>query len=377
MSTDRARAAGQARTGFGALVYGIGLLALALGGARSSRATGGYGRSYPPPVLEEGGRLAPGRIIVADAPMRPAWGAILAGAVISLASLLVVAAAGSGVALTLYDPAADLLSMELHPMALIGGGLAALACLFLGGWMAGRLAGAMRRRDGVLHGLAAWALVSIVLGYLGLSVVSYVTDRAAQAAAGAVSVAARSLAAVAVGAAGVAAGVSPDAPLPRDALASEAGDLLRQAVLHPDDTLQKVERAIEGIERLMTEPSPSAPTSARPGMPGPAVDRATMVALIAQQTGAPLERAALGLDEWQASAPANLQDRSRALMNALRGEADSFLRSLRSDAGSMLERISDRLAWALWLGAAGLLAMAVAACLGGALGAKPGRITAR
>ena len=37
-----------------------------------------------------------------------------------------------------------------------------------------------------------------------------------------------------------------------------------------------------------------------------------MVALIAQQTGAPPERAALGLDEWQASALANLQDRSRA-----------------------------------------------------------------
>jgi hypothetical protein len=44
--------------------------------------------------------------------------------------------------------------------------ISSIISLFAGGWIAGRLAGVLNRRDGALHGFVTWASASLVLVYL-------------------------------------------------------------------------------------------------------------------------------------------------------------------------------------------------------------------
>jgi hypothetical protein len=92
---------------------------------------------------------------------RISWGAILAGAIIALATQLV---------LTLIGTAAGLATLNLatgqNPSGVtlgIGAGvwlvISSLVSLFLGGYIAGRLGGTF---NGWLHGLATWATVAML-----------------------------------------------------------------------------------------------------------------------------------------------------------------------------------------------------------------------
>jgi hypothetical protein len=92
---------------------------------------------------------------------RISWGAIFAGAIIALATQLVLTLIGTAVGLATLNPATG-----QNPSGTtlgIGAGVwlvtSSLVSLFLGGYIAGRLAGTF---NGWLHGLATWAVVTML-----------------------------------------------------------------------------------------------------------------------------------------------------------------------------------------------------------------------
>src|SRR4029434_6032557 len=92
---------------------------------------------------------------------RISWGAIFAGALVALATQLVLTLIGAAVGLATLNPATG-----QNPSGAtlgIGAGvwlvISSLVSLFLGGYIAGRLGGTF---NGWLHGLATWAAVTML-----------------------------------------------------------------------------------------------------------------------------------------------------------------------------------------------------------------------
>jgi hypothetical protein len=92
---------------------------------------------------------------------RISWGAIFAGALIALATQLVLTLVGAAIGLATLNPAAG----QSPSSTTLGIGTAvwvvisSLMSLFLAGYIAGRLAGTF---NGWLHGLATWATVTVL-----------------------------------------------------------------------------------------------------------------------------------------------------------------------------------------------------------------------
>lgn len=103
-----------------------------------------------------------------------AWGAVFAGVAVGLITQLLLNMFGVGIGLATLDPGtAD------NPSASglgIGAGiwwvLSGIIASFLGGWVAGRLAGKPRESTGGWHGLTAWAVTSLIVIYLLTSAIS-------------------------------------------------------------------------------------------------------------------------------------------------------------------------------------------------------------
>src|SRR5256714_12650325 len=87
---------------------------------------------------------------------RISWGAIFAGAIIALATQLLLTLIGTAVGLATLNPATgqNPSSTTLGIGAVIWLVISSLLSLFLGGYVAGRLGGTF---NGWLHGLATWA----------------------------------------------------------------------------------------------------------------------------------------------------------------------------------------------------------------------------
>lgn len=103
-----------------------------------------------------------------------AWGAIFAGVVIGLITQLLLNMLGVGIGLATLDP-----GTSDNPSAgglSIGAGiwwvLSGIIASFLGGWIAGRLAGKPRESTAGWHGLVSWAVTSLIVVYLLTSAIS-------------------------------------------------------------------------------------------------------------------------------------------------------------------------------------------------------------
>jgi polyhydroxyalkanoate synthesis regulator phasin len=102
--------------------------------------------------------------------------AVLAGAIVGVVVLFLLSLFGVGVGLATINPApggsgtpeAGTLGMG----SAIWGVISFLIALFAGGWIAGRLAGDPKKLDGMLHGVVAWALTTLLLMWLTAAAVS-------------------------------------------------------------------------------------------------------------------------------------------------------------------------------------------------------------
>ena len=98
---------------------------------------------------------------------RISWGAVFGGALLGLVTELALSMLGVGIGLSTVDP-----MQEQNPFngigtgAIIWYGISTLIALYVGGLVAGRLAGSARRADGMLHGLLSWCLVTLFTFYL-------------------------------------------------------------------------------------------------------------------------------------------------------------------------------------------------------------------
>lgn len=97
---------------------------------------------------------------------RTSWGAVLAGALVALMTTLLLTLLFTGIGLQSFNPASS-----NDPAAGLGTGsiiaiiVTNLLSLFLGGYVAGRLAGSPRRGDGVLHGILTWGVLTLATIY--------------------------------------------------------------------------------------------------------------------------------------------------------------------------------------------------------------------
>jgi len=133
---------------------------------------------------------------------RTAWGAVIAGALVALMTTLLLSLLFTGIGLQSINPAS-----EQNPLAGLGTGsiiaiiVTNLLSLFLGGYVAGRLAGSPRRSDGFLHGILTW-------GVLTLATIWLLTSAVGRIVGGVTSLVGSTVSTVAQGAAAVA----PDSP---------------------------------------------------------------------------------------------------------------------------------------------------------------------
>jgi len=99
---------------------------------------------------------------------RISWGAVFAGVAIILVIQCAMALLGAGIGLGLVDP----VSRETPGAGSFGIGagiywvISALVSLVVGGWIAGRLAGIPRDFDGMIHGILAWSVATLLTFYL-------------------------------------------------------------------------------------------------------------------------------------------------------------------------------------------------------------------
>ena len=101
---------------------------------------------------------------------RVSWGAIFAGTAIAMALMVFFTTLGLGIGAASVDPLYD-----QNPLSGLGIGSAIylivtqLLSLFVGGYVASRLAGVPREQPALIHGAAVWALSTLVLAYLAMS----------------------------------------------------------------------------------------------------------------------------------------------------------------------------------------------------------------
>lgn len=104
--------------------------------------------------------------IVPGTVKRISWGSVFAGVAVAAILQLLFALLGLGVGLSTINVAqGDAPVMGLSIGAGIWWVVSSLISLFLGGWVAGRLAGIPRSFDGALHGVLTWAIATFLLIY--------------------------------------------------------------------------------------------------------------------------------------------------------------------------------------------------------------------
>lgn len=120
---------------------------------------------------------------------RVSWGAIFAGAVIALGTMILLGLMGSGLGFGAIDPATN------NPFSGIGIGAAiwwiisSVFAMGVGGYVAGRLSGIPDKRSATAHGAAVWGLVTIFTLWFAASTVGSIFNTATGALTGAVQAA--------------------------------------------------------------------------------------------------------------------------------------------------------------------------------------------
>lgn len=115
---------------------------------------------------------------------RISWGAIFAGTAVALGILVLMGLLGAAIGIGAIDP-----GEEANPLAGMGTGtiiwwiISSLVALFVGGRVAGQLAGFPSRTTAMLHGLTVWALVTFLTTWLAASAFSMVANTATNAVA--------------------------------------------------------------------------------------------------------------------------------------------------------------------------------------------------
>jgi hypothetical protein len=115
---------------------------------------------------------------------RVSWGAIIAGAVSSLAIMLCLTSLGVGIGL-ISAPAAGSMAQAASRFGIGNAAwmlVSGVVSFYAGGWIAGRLTGIARVSESVIHGFLAWSTATLVAGLLFTTAAAGALGAAATAA---------------------------------------------------------------------------------------------------------------------------------------------------------------------------------------------------
>lgn len=162
---------------------------------------------------------------------RMSWGAVIAGMVIAVVVQLVLSLIGAGIGFSTIDPLRYNGSPDASSFGIgvaIWWAVTSIVALYAGGWVAGHIAGSPDKTDGMLHGLLAWGLATILTAYLLASAIGSVVGGAASAVGSAASVAGSGIAAAVGPVADMAQQKFEESGISLDDIKSEARKLLTQ-----------------------------------------------------------------------------------------------------------------------------------------------------
>jgi hypothetical protein len=104
---------------------------------------------------------------VVDSLRRVSWGAVFGGVVLSLITQFLLSMLGVGIGVSTIDPASgaspDPTTFSIS--AAVWWTVSGIIAAFIGGWVAGRLSGALAASS-ALHGLVTWATTTLIVFYL-------------------------------------------------------------------------------------------------------------------------------------------------------------------------------------------------------------------
>jgi len=128
---------------------------------------------------------------------RASWSAILAGTAVATVVQIMFTLLAIAFGMSMVDP-----RTESHPMSGVGmmvgvwTALGALVALFVGGWIAGRLAGTAEKFQTTLHGVVTWAVVTLIVCWTMTSAIGGVLNTATSALGSALRAAGQGISAV-------------------------------------------------------------------------------------------------------------------------------------------------------------------------------------
>jgi hypothetical protein len=309
--------------------------------------------------------------VLPQALRRISWGSVFAGLIVAIMISLVLASLGMAIGMGMVDPA-----REANPFSGLGLGAAvwwvvsSLIALFLGGWVAARMAGIPRGFDGAVHGVLTWGLVTLATFFLVGSAIGRIIGGAGSLLGQGLGLAGQGVAAAAPKAADAAKDVLRDQGITMGTIKSEAEQLLRQTGkpgLQPGALEQQARQAGQAAQGGASQ-AVQAPDDAGAQMQailqriqdqGKGVasqaDREAAVNILVNR-GQTRAQAEATVDRWQAS----LQQASQKL-DETKAKAEAKAREIGQTAASSMSKAS------LWT-FIGLLLGGFAAALGGRLG---------
>ncbi|HUH01936.1 MAG TPA: hypothetical protein VML75_08055 [Kofleriaceae bacterium] len=287
---------------------------------------------------------------------RASWGAILGGAFIALAFMTMLGALGLAIGFSTIDPASDgsPSAKALGIGAAIWWLVSGIVALFAGGWAAGRLSGLRRRMEGTLHGVVTWAVYSIVATVVTATMVGSLIS----GAMGVVTTGAR----VAASGAGAVASQLGSVDVPDVAWQQVWGDvqgMLRDSEVESAQPGELDETRAEAMRELRQGNVEAALETLRDQARavGSEVDRESVVNVLVENTSMTREEARKAVDRWM-----------QHFQSVKEGASDLATQG-RDAALEVAEKSADALAWAGWWTFFYLFLTAIAAGVGGTLGA--------
>lgn len=308
---------------------------------------------------------------------RISWSAVFAGVLVAIVTQMLLTLLGLGIGLGTIDPVT-----EKNPTAGLGVGsavwyiISSLLSLFVGGWVAGRLASAPRPFDGIIHGVLTWCLVTLLTIYFLTTAIGSVIGGAGRLLGGIVSTAGSAAASAGPGLGNMvqdqlkANGVDVN-NLDLNDLKGEVNTLLRQTgdpSLNPNILERKADRAVDqaGNTAERAASNPQAADDMASGLfsqlfkQGQAtvnqVDREDAVNVVMKRTGKSRVESERTVDNW-----INTYKQATVKFEQTKREAEVQARHAADDAASAASK-------AAIFGFFGLLIGVVASGFGAKLG---------
>jgi hypothetical protein len=290
---------------------------------------------------------------------------VIAGVVLALVVQLLLGMLGLGIGMSTVDPTAG----DTPSAQAVGIGAAvwwvvtSLVALFIGGWVAGHLAGIPERLDGTLHGLLTWAVTTLFTLYLLSTAVGNLVGGTLGVLGSVASGAGRAIGAVAPEAGEAIQREMQERGIGLDDIRREAMTLLRQTgkpELQPENVQRQAQQTLQQgqqpaatdaeaqslLDRVLTQAQGTAS----------AADRDALINVVAARTGQSREQAAQTVADWE-----NQYRQAQAKAEEIKTQTAEQAREAADKAAGAVTQA------ALW-SFVGLLLAAIAAGLGGAVG---------